>query len=164
MKPTKSQRRRRNEKVKKQQDAQWAAMGPAPPDDGESFGDGNLDWVLDIPSVEKAPAHMVDYDPQCEEDTPTFKQGAVKALSKAAGDERTRRADERDERLRALFPQYDGKRGGARKALKALQKQYEVDWEAGVTLDGEDPEPPPDLRTVQRALAPKNKKNAGAKK
>lgn len=164
MKPTKSQRRRSNERARKEQDKKWEKMGPAPADDDNLFGPGNVDGLLDIPSAERAPAHVVDYDPLCEDDAPTFKQGALTALSKAAGDTRAESGEAQAERLRAKYPQHDGKRGGAGKAHAAAWAQYEIDREAGVTEDGEVAQEPPSLRTFQRALAPQNESRAGAKK
>lgn len=150
---TKSQRRRRNEKRKDQQNQDWIErMGQAPSNDISRFWKPNITENFIAEPWERAPAHVVDYDAHTEEDCPEINIDAMKSISNKAAAIRKEDGEERHRELRNKYPHLIGVRGGAARARNKALVDYKNSKKLA-DMDGSDAgEPPPSLRTFQRAF------------
>ena len=117
--PTKSARRRANERKRKAAAANFAAeLGPVPDHIRQAAKDlcDNTSQDLRQEPFERAPAHMVDYD-----EYPTINKSALREISKAAADERSLSRAETKSELKRLYADIWGTRGSP----KLISKMHE---------------------------------------
>jgi hypothetical protein len=109
----KSQRRRYNERVKKEQAAK---LGPIP-DYLKKYAAASQPKIIadELQAWQKAPPHMVDYDLEDMWDTPTVKSDAQRQITDEAGKLRSEDRDDKLQELKALYPEDWKQRGGAKR-------------------------------------------------
>lgn len=130
---TRSQRRRRNERIRTEQAAQFVRrVGPTPGYAKKSTG--RIKETEKTPA-EKAPPHMAFHDISDPDNAPEIDAEAQRRLTDAAAEVRAENKKERSEELKDLYPK-DWKRGGAKRIASC-------EAEAGRPID---------VRTVQRYI------------
>jgi hypothetical protein len=127
---TKSQRRRRNERIRKEHAKR---LGTAP--DYVKKSNMQMKEIEKTPA-EKAPPHMVSHDISEPDNVPEINEDAQRQLTEDAAEVLADNKKEQVEKLRRRYPQDWKRRGGAKRIAS-----FEVD--AGRPID---------VRTVQRYI------------